>query len=522
VGSPAVQPLASGLALVDDANHRAVLLTAEADLDLSRASFPVGHRVQSVTASPDGTRLFVLSAGDWPRRSPSDEGPSLTVVTVDALLSASAQRYALPDPLPDLAVDPEGRYAVAYAGPSSTSDAFVQNPNEVVLFDLQQAPSASADAPNPVSRSLRSFGGSPVRLTFSPVLCVDAALDCSATQGRPSPGQRRLLLVESDVDVTLLDLDKAFSTSPPAEITVRLTSGASAAVVTPRGLVVDGYDRTSPSDARLALRTDDSNVFTILLAASTGTPNDFAPTINLTDVGGAPSSLSFVRTDQGLRVAALVPAQSSAVLVEPDTSLTTTVALPGAYSSMALVTGVAGSSSGQPAGTDTALLWSSSAAAGVAFWTLGTTVGEPYRSVEVLPDVTGAIQAVDPVPNGSLEVLELASGGGFVVLDLAARTAAPLHTTSRPTLAIAPDGARLWAFAPGGTDLARLTFPSLTPVPLSTDLPIEAVFDVARRGGGRSLIALHEGGTFGATVFDAGGTDDTTARRVPALLLEAP
>jgi hypothetical protein len=45
--------------------------------------------------------------------------------------------------------------------------------------------------------------------------------------------------------------------------------------------------------------------------------------VNLTDVGGVPSDIAFVRTDGGLRLAALVPTRSAAVLVDPVTSLTT-------------------------------------------------------------------------------------------------------------------------------------------------------------------------------------------------------
>ncbi len=520
VGTPTAQGLANGVALVDDANHRAVLLTAEADQQLSRASFSVGHQVRNVVASPDGKRLFVLSTGDWPRHSAGDERPSLTVI--DTSSGATPTRYPLPEPLPDLAIDPQGRYAVAYAGAQSTSASFVQNPNEIVLFDLK--PSSQTDSPNPVSRSIRSFGGSPSRLTFTPELCVHAAISCAGKDGAPAPGQRRLLLIESDIDVTLLDLDHAFLATPPAEITVRLTSGASARVVAPRGLAVDGYDMSSPGDARIALRTDDSNVFTILLGPSTGTPNDFAPTINLTDVGGAPSSIAFVHTDQGLRVAALVPSASNAVLVEPDTSLTTQIALPAPYASMSLVTSVVDAASTAPSGTDTALLWGSATGSGVAFWTLGKTVGQPYRSIEVLPDVTQPIRSVHDVPgkNPQLKVLELSQGSGFLVLDLLARTASPLHTAQTPTLAISPDGSGMWAFAPDGTDLARISFPSLTPLPLTTDLSIQAVYDVARRDGGRALVAIHSRGTLGATVFDADNPDTATARRVPALLLEGP
>lgn len=239
-----------------------------------------------------------------------------------------------------------------------------------------------------------------------------------------------------------------------------------------------------------------------------------------------PTDIAFVRADNNvLRLAALVPSIASAVLVDPDTGDTTRVSLPDAYSKLSLVTNVLGGT-----GTDVAMLWAggNGAAPGVALWTLGRTVGQPYRSVEVLP-ISQSIRAVDDVATQPrLKVLETAnpSMGGFLVLDLVARTASPLQTIGEASLAIAPDGLRLWAFARHGTNLAKLDFSNLSPQPLTTDAPIEAVYDVARQSaggdGGRSLVAIHLQGTVGATVFDALAPDTATSRRIPALLLEGP
>ena len=114
------------------------------------------------------------------------------------------------------------------------------------------------------------------------------------------------------------------------------------------------------------------------------------------------------------------------------------------------------------------------------------------------------------------------------MLDLANGTAAPLETSQTAALEVAPDGQRLWAFVEEGTNLGVIDFAAanalsmLAPVQLSTDLPITDVFDVARAGGGRSLIAIHNEGTIGATVFDALNPTQTPPHRASALLLEAP
>ena len=48
----------------------------------------------------------------------------------------------------------------------------------------------------------------------------------------------------------------------------------------------------------------------------------------------------------------------------------------------------------------------------------------------------------------------------------------------------------------------------------------DAVFDVERAGGGRSVIALHMGGGVGATVLDALAPDTTASRSYYGILLE--
>ncbi|MGO9839136.1 MAG: hypothetical protein ACLP1X_33555 [Polyangiaceae bacterium] len=526
--------LAGGVAIVDDVDHRVVFLTGASDQTLAAQSITIGHNFTSAATSVDGSTLFVLSSGDPPGQTSSDQPPSLTVIQVNpSTFTASPKAYTMADPLSNLAIDPLGTYAVAYQG-SGASTSFAQNPNEIVIFDLTkdyapQPTGSSTTPPNPVSRSIRSFGGTPQQLTFSPSLNLPANASTASVRATA----RRLLLIETNLDVSVVDLTHAFD--PPVapattfgrpEITVQLTSGTDTASVAPTGLVVD----PNPDDGRIAFfTTTDTNVYTLQLLPSAGTPNDFNPQINLTDVGGGPSDIQFVRTDQGLRVAALVPSTSSAVLIEPDTSVTTQVALASAFSSMSLVTNVV---SGTSSSTDVALLWGSTAtgvASGVALWTLGTTVGQPYRSIEVL-QIAAPIQAVldVPAPNDNLKVLATQPGqgsGDFYILDLVQRTANPIHTTTSPLLTIAPDGMRMWAYDQS-TDLALIDFTTLNPVPLTTDTPISVVYDIANAGGGRSLVALDAEGTFGATVFNAlspqATSPQTTPRRDVALLLEGP
>jgi hypothetical protein len=554
--------LANGVVLVDDEVHRALVLTATADHSLATTGIPIGHGYTTSALLPDGTKTLMLSAGDWPRKTTKDQWPSLTILGIDAR-SSTHPVVSLPlelaqtQPQSTLAVDQEGRYVVAYQGPGATQ-TYATNPNEIVIFDLGDATHPGCATTPPVAgqcwrqRTIRSFGGTPQRLTFGPPMMLPA--------GAANATERRLLFVETTIDVTMIDLyhafDHAFDHQAAPDITIRLTNGSDTRPVTPAGIAID----TAKNDGRFALRTKEgSNVYTVQLvptapsdqAGDGGAPNgnDFTPTINLTDVGGVPSDIAFVNTFQGLRVAALVPSKSEAVLLEPDTSVTTQVSLASPYSRMSLVTDIVLPTQTTSA-PDVAMLWAENASSpGIGLWTLGNAVGQPYRSVEVLsvedpiasvmdlPDLKLPIKP-DPVTNRTyqqnLKILQTSgsnAGASFYVLNLVDRTASPLLTMGTPTLSVAPDGERVWAYTANGTDLAQFDLANLNPLSLTTEQPIAAVFDVGEPGvfvdpektiPERTLIAIHNQGSFGATLFDAKRPDTATSHQSVALLLEGP
>lgn len=500
--------LESSVALIDDSAHRAIVLTPHVDQDLERTSIGLGKGVIRADTSPDGKRLFVLSTGDLTRKKGTDEKPSLTVVE-----GTSSRRYPLASPHSGLAIDPLGRWVAVFAAPASAGGlpqaTFVENPNEIVLVDLT-APVETAVTP----RTLRSFGGLPQRVSFTAPITLPA-------------GPRRLMIVETDQDVALLDLDNVRATPQRPEVTVRLTSGATAVVNRPGGVVVDDGDPKRNDDARIGIRLEnDSNVVTLTLLpnlpdAKTDdpmqVPNDFRTVVNLTDVGGIPGDIVFVHTDVGLRLAAIVPSTRTAVLVDPETSITTNVDLPEPYARISLITNVVGGA----AGSDTAILYGTGGSRGVAFWSLGRATGQPYRSVEVvgLSSAIGSVLDVPP-PRPELKVLQGTGANAFYVLNLATRTASPLTTLGAASLVVSRDGSRLWAFQRGTSSLAQVLLADLHPTPLPLDRPIDSVFDVARPEGGRSLITIDVRGAGGATVLDALAPDTAASRSFYGFLFE--
>lgn len=500
------------VAILDRGANRVVLLQAHDGQELDRVALPVGKNPLSAQSSTDGKRLFVLSAGDTVRKKGSTEAASLTVIDT-ANGAPVARRYELSSPHSGIDLDAEGRWVALFASPLAGTTNFVENPNEIVLIDLA-APVAEAVT----SRTLRSFGALPQRVSFTPTLLLPG-------------GPRRLLVVETDQDVALLDLDHLRSTPQRPEITVRLTSGSSTTTNRPAGVVFDDGDPARNDDARIAVRLSNApSVVTLTLVTNTPdaaaedpaqAPNDFRPLVNLTDVGGIAEDAVFVQTPAGRRLAAIVPTAQRAVLIDADTSVTTPVDLPSAFARISVITSVVGGEGG----TDTALLYGgpggSAGPSGVAFWSLGRTEGQPYRSVEVVPLPVGVLRALDvPPPRPELKVLQTSGGNAFYVLNLATRTASPLIASGSAALHVSPDGERLWAYQPGSTRLASIELSNLHPVQLEIEQIPSAVFDVARRDGGRALVAVDTRGSVGATVLDAQAPDVAASRSFYGLLLE--
>lgn len=482
--------LTDAVALSDRAANRVLMLTADAQQQLAVARVTTQRGARTVRPSPDRSALFVVSAGDGDDRPPAGEaaqGPALELIRRG---QSQPVRYPLSEPLPGLALDPQGAWAVLYA--DTSTDALVRNPNELLLVDLTQPPSAS----NPHPHTLRSFGGRPQRFTFTELLNLPG-------------GARRLLIVETELDVAIVDL--AHPEAP--EITIQLTSGQDTRQLHPAGVAVSDGEPTEANDARIAIRL--ANDTTVILATLVpGEGRDFRPDLNLIDVGGVAADAAFVRTDgAALALAVLVPQRTVAVVIDPSTGRAQDVPLPAAYQRLSLVTSAAGAGVSP---VDVALLWDGGARnGGVAFWELGRTAGTPYRSVESV-GVTVGVNAVTDVAGAHPELKILGTQQStFFLLNLKTRTSAPFLTTvAGVILTPAAAGDRAWAFVPGLSQLAVVDLQTLHPQTLHVDRPIKSLFEIATLDANgepsaaeRSLLVWHAEGNGGVTVHDARPAD---------------
>ncbi len=479
--------LNSAVAVVDEGLHRVAFLDSPSDLALRARYVRVGRDVATAEPSLDGNRLFVISRGVQPRRDPEDEKPRFMAIDVSGDAPTVLRQDELEQALSGLALDPQGDWAVIYDG-GGNGTAFVTNPNELLLISLSDAQAA------PISKTLRSEGGKPQRVHFTRPLNM------------PDGGSRRFLIVEREHDLALVDL-----TDPSnSEITVGSPSNANQRESSPAEVVY--YEGDGLNNAQFAIRfSDDSSVGVLELHPPEDGDQLFSISYNLVDVGGVPSAVAFVRTDAGVRLSAVVPSALAAVLVDTVTSDTTVVDLDFPFTGLELVTNALATA---PDSGDFALLYSSSSTA-IGFWALGKTSGQPYRSLET-NDIGVAVSQVLDVPGQDFQhykLLKSTSGAQFFVLDLDLRQSFPMDGLTSLELRVAPDGHRVWAYQPQGTNLARVSLEDLHPVSLSTERQITGLFDISRGDGlGRTAVALHAQGGLGATVFDALEPDTAHSR----------
>lgn len=485
--------LEGAVALPDHALHRMLFLTAKSTSELETEVVPIGQNIATMQPSSDGSQLYVLSRGVVPRRSDDDERPQLTVF--DGRADAQERKvrtFELDDPMERLALDHAGEWVAAFGG-----DAKVVNPNELVLFDL----SSNEDNSLATSKTIRSFGGAPEELLFTHELHV------------PGGAPRRFLLVRTDRDVTLVDLLDL----ERAEVTVKLPEDGAGSTPRPLQVVYDDGDEDDDGDARLAIRLENStDVVVVGLGPSEVDGRAYAPAINIVDVGGVPSAIDFVRTDGGLRLAALVPAAARATLVDPETTFAEVVNLPGAFSSMRRITSVVEEA---PESGDVALLWGASR--NIAFWSLGSTSETPYRSVDTAELSFVVTRVLDvPSPNSHLKVLR-GEGSDIFVLDLNRRQSFPLNTSFEDAqITVSPDGQRLWAYEGESQWFSAIRLEDLHPEAVYADNKVDSVFDVQTKQDDRAAIVLHLREGWNATLLDAEDPDSARTLYYPALHLK--
>lgn len=479
--------LSGAVAMVDQQRDELMMLTTDGDRDLSVERLKIGKNIVTATPSNDRERLFVLTRGEARRLNEGDEVPQLFVIGGGSRPGIE-RRYELENPAQQLALDPLGEWAIAF-----DSGGVVVNLNELVLVNLAQPMTAE----NPLPKTLRSIGGRPQRFTFTTPLTL------------PNGETRRLLVVETEQDVAVIDL----ASPETPEITVPLPRTAANQAARPAQVIFHDDLPGGEVASFLAVRfSNDNSVLTLRLTdPQPNSKSSLGLSPNLVDASALPSTIDFVETDRGLRLAALVPAASTAVLFDPNTSKSERVQFDRRYSGIARITGSLGT---PPENGDVALLYSS-VDPHIAFWRLGSASATPYASFESYA-VNTQVSAVLDIPGNEFGFLKLLIGANqreFFLLDLDKHESYPMQAITGFNLRLAPDGLRAWAFPTSGRDFARLTFDNRHPTSFAVERGIVDVFDITNQGSGRSTLVLHDTpGDVAVTVFDALDPDSAKTR----------
>lgn len=495
--------LEGSVAVPDARSRRIAFVTAQAppgsdsgDAVLDTQFFRTRKGVRAPIVSIDRQRLYLLSEGDSVRVSEDDERPALTVFSGGTEPSRLGV-IELDTAFDSITEDPSGNWLVL----SNPSGAGVSNPNEFTLVDVSEE-NLERDEPVVENVTIRSFGSRPKRFTFTDELDV------------PGGSPRRFLAVETDFDLALLDLENL----ERGDVTIPLPQSESTGrVSSPAQVSVFAGSSDADFDGLLAVRFSDSaSLLLVGFAESAGKP--FEVTLNLVNVGGVPTDLDFVETDGGLRLAALVPARREAVLVDLGSTVTTSVPLPGALTTMRVVTEDV--FSGDVRG-DVALLWSAQAAEGIAFWSLGETADRAFRSIEG-SNVDVAVRRVIDIPGDDYahrKLLETTSSE-FYVLDLQTRTSFPM-TADRAglELSVSRDGRTAVAFAQGADWFSTIDLGGLHAQLVNVERPLAGVFDIEAASGEPAMVAFHRNVGLSATLFDGAEPDSVRSRHFAGLML---
>lgn len=499
-GALQVRGLTGSVALLDPALNQVMMFTSPKPLELATTRLPVGRDVVQFKTSVGRDKLFVLSRGVTPRYKDTDEPPQLRVFDGGSA-PRELENVELQDPYNELEVDPQGEWLLIHG-----SEGLVSNPNELLLVRLGQGAGAAASL---TSKTLGSYGGKPLRFTFTSELTI------------PDGASRRLLVVQREKDLAIIDLERP----QDPEITVALPQDAA-----PLDVV---YHAGIPGEVNSLLGVQlagDTNVDLLTINAPESANHAFSVHPNLVDVGGVPSKLDFVQTrkDGGLRLAALVPTKQAAKLIDPSSGVAQEVPLHAAFTKIRRITNDVSERSGE----DIALLYGE-ATNRIAFWRLGITTGTPYHSIEAY-DIGIKVGQVFDIPNEQsdkfadrkiLSGTSTATTQQFYVLDLTEQKSFPLDVLTNLTLNLSPNGEQLWAFG-HERRFAQLTFDPLQPASLYTQEPIAFVHDFAtERGDERTALALHvltnrAHSSVAATLFDGQNPSTANTKFYSALELE--
>lgn len=431
------------LVVVDRGRAEALLLDVSGSGSASPTAVPVVVNPNVVQQRNEhSNELLVLSAGQADDGHSPFARPGLVAIGADG----KSREYRYDSAFDTLTQSDDGKFAFLSFGAGAESGTLLFNPNEVAIVDLSKS-----DAPH--VRTLRSFGGAPTKVVFSPEMDLGGE-------------KRRLAVVLFDSDLAIIDLNHL----DRSEYTVGLAKAGSQGLQLSQVLF-------SSTEHKIYLRADNSNdIYVISLAegAGKGAPgtgadggaaapgNDFTPSVNQLAAGVDPSDMVlYTETDATtstnvVRLLVASPGSGQAVVIEPDSSNVTLVPLPGPGTKIQLFQQPSPS---DPKANPRALFYTPGASA-VAFLDLVDVQTRGARNVELLtvPLAYGSTLSLD-----SNTVMLLHQSSGLSLLNLSERTVTRIQGPNLLGAVSDPSNEKLWLASNdrvGFLDLAKGVHPN--------------------------------------------------------------
>ena len=308
------------VAFVEKHSQTAFLLDP-ADPSLTPRQVPVGKApVTAVKRNANDpslphNQLLVLTKGD--RGSAEIPAVAAELDVIDAVPPPPPKlpvtSYPLTGRFDALAQSDDGRFLVLYHSPSgqSQNDTALYNPNEMTLVDF--TPPANPTVPSLTPKTIRSLGGVPSDIFFSPSYIFAA-------------GPRTLAVVLSQNYVTILDLNNPDHT----EISVPLCPQSSGCNLTPVQAEFDPdnlniYVRASGAKDIYQIKLTDLVALGQPMPAPPG--NDFLASLSMLAVGSTAADMALYGSGKdNTRLAVASADAKSLVIIDPHTSHTITIA----------------------------------------------------------------------------------------------------------------------------------------------------------------------------------------------------
>jgi hypothetical protein len=401
----------SNLMLVDRNTSTALLLNVKHPQGTARFLPLPTDPIAMQQRNGDEKTGLVLSRGRAGDANAKAEPAALTVVSADG----KTRVYTLgTNAFDHIHQSPDGSYVVLRR--TTSGRQLVENLNEVAVVSLDTVPKEQSAA------SFVTLEGAPTDVVFSDGFSIDGKA-------------RRLAAVLSSSLITLIDLDHL--EWHPTLVDLSTTEGAA---VAPMRVVFD-----APSSRVFVQGNGASDVFVLRLLRRDrfASHSDFATAVDIVAAGRAPTDMALYDLDDRRYLFVTLPSNHSAMMVDVETSRTSTIALPGPMDRV-LIRNVATETGSEPL----ALVWDDDGDQ-LATVRLDLVGQDTEASVMKLPSTQYRIKRMlEPDPGGKL--LCLLDGRGLAIVDPAAGSVAPYATEIVLKDALVDDQRkRLWVAPPG-------------------------------------------------------------------------